>query len=876
MSILKLGQLTDDVKRTAQAARQSALKNSKAGGGISKARLAALSGMAGAISGAIASSRQEARDLQQAATAPTPTPIPNNNPIIEDPIINLPSLVEPLEVEGELIPVEAVKSIDFVTDHEIPVVASVEPKRIVENYFDDDYRPVPIEAAIPIGSDLSVSSKAFNILESKVDFLAISLRSLMTRLGNVEDSIEDAILQNQNTLRENERRRDEEDVENRGSGESIFDTFAAAASLSGGSAIAKFVPSLMAFTAAAAFDDVAETASTTTPVGETLSPIGTAIESLPQISAAIQGTRLNPIAVAMAKDQLDVTKASVIRSISDSTTGKKVVDIGSKTKENISKIKNNAAELGQKLKASPQIVMTVRGLKTMQGWMRNTASIIKVPIETARAILGPIFKAAGVALKGLFTKPIKWLLIFESIGLTIKAGEALILNPSPEGEENFHSDVKKTINEVIDLIGGTYIGAMAGSLAAGAAGTITLPGIGTVAAGLVGAILGAIVGESLFKLIPIDVFVDAFYNYFILDRDNAFANIFKQMVTHVKNELKVLEGTVANVTDILTAGGIEMATVEEIADEYGDEAVLDPQSLVVQAMSGIGSDENAIAFALKDINTPEQFREFAERYEEKTGENFLEELRSELSNNELDKLEEQLKKQYEAHRGSVLASPNLRERIESGEIKTDSAGNILFEESQNLFDYDRPALESAIEKDIYNQDYIGSDEIDLDRLDELTPRELKAVIDHNEITGMDMRAVKKYVEENAIAIDQIESIRYTRVRRATNNVVSITGESISGDSELTVGDFVQSQTMTPAGISTYEVPAILPDGQRVLDLTAAAPAIQDKGMLIVPISMPARQQAPAPESINNPGLVAIDSARSRLASDSFLDARLQT
>lgn len=876
MSLLKLGTLTDDVKRAAQAARETALKNGRAGGGISKARLAALSGMAGAISGAIASSRQEARDLQQAATAPTPTPIQNNNPIIEDPIINLPSLVQPLELEGELVPVEEVKSIDFVTDHEIPVVASVEPKPIVENYFDDDYRPVPIEAAIPIGSDLSVSSKAFNILESKVDFLAISVRSLMSRLGNVEDSIEDAILQNQETLRENERRRDEEDIENRSSGDSIIDTFTNAAALTGGSAIAQFVPSLMAFTAAAAFDDVAETASTSATLGETLSPLETAIESLPKISAAIQGTRLDPIAVAMVKDQLDTTKANIIRSVSDSTTGKKVMDVGAKTKENISKIKNNAAELGQKLKASPRIVMTVKGLKTMQGWMRNTASIIKVPLETARAILAPVFKAAGIALKGLFTKPIKWLLIFESIGLTIKAGEAFILNPSPEGEEKFHGDVKKTINDVIDMIGGTYIGAMAGSLAAGAAGTIVLPGIGTVAAGLVGAILGAIVGESLFKLIPIDVFVDAFYNYFILDRDNAFANIFKQMVTHVKNELQVLEQAAANVTDILTGGGIEMATIEEIADEYGDEAALDPQSLIVQAMSGIGTDENAIAFALRDINTPEQFREFAERYEEKTGDNFLEDLRGELSNNELDKLEEQLKKQYEAHRGSVLASPNLRERIESGEIKTDAAGNILFEEPQNLFAYDRQALESAVEKDIYNQDYIGSDEIDLDRLDELTPRELKAVIDHNEITGMDMRAVKKYVEENAIAIDQIESIRYTRVRRATNNVVSITGESISGDSEMTVGDIVQSQTTPPTGISTYEIPAIQPSGQRVLDLTMTAPSIEDKGMMIVPISMPARQQISAPDTINMPGLVAIDSARARLASDSFLDARLQT
>ena len=799
-------------------------------------RVAARAGKLGALGGAAAlGALSNAKDGLQnfVGSSGGATGSGSSVAIIENPIIDVPALVAPLELEGELLPTAGIaKPIDLVTETQLPAYGLIDPKRVVENYFDDDYRPIPIESAVPIGASFVANSKAFNLLENKVDFLALTMHSLMRRLSSVEDSIDAAILQNQNTLQGNERRRDEEDVE-RKSQPDVIENILSAAGLMTGGYLSKFaMPAIalagasMAAAAEEAFGDDEET------IGEKLEFLDDMEENYVKLAAAYAGAKSGGLVKSGSAGASAVKQAAqgaAAAKIAQAKGMVKASPVMTKTKETVTAVANSAKEIAKKVKANPVVAKIVSGLKRMMRYLKATTTGINTIFIKAKDLLAPFVKLTGKALKGLLAKPIKWFVIFEGIMLTIQAGEAYMLNPSPEAEADFHKNVKERLNRIIDLIGGTYIGALIGTTGGAALGTLTLPLIGTFGGGLIGAIAGLIVGEALFTILPIDTIVNAFYDHFLLDKINAFDNLAVKMLNHVKKELSKYADPAKDAVDFVTGGGLSLATAEDIDKDYAKYggSSLPSQNLIFLAKMGAGTDENAVSFALSKVESVDDFNEIAEKYESEYNEPLIERLQRELSGKEYSDLGIQLESQFTG--GSQLLPAIITPPSKETETISRRARRDM--KAATIESIDTEALESAIAKGVYDRDIIGDSEIDREKVSLLTTRELKAIIYHDDLDQEDMTLIRDLYSNKARDV--------------------ITAQATEPQSEVQL--FVDANK---------EIPSITTTG-----------AMDEKSTLITPIFMPNVGTKPIPDNPagSSPGQSGVDSAKPSFAPrDAFL------
>ena len=584
--------------------------------------------------------------------------------IIEDPIVDIPAIVASVDVEetDELLPTVPEK-ISLTTTESIPIAAEVDPKIVVENYFDNNLKPIPIEASIPESVSFSTESPELKLLQTDVQRLNNTMSAIGIRLNTVEEAIQLAVLQNQTIARNNEKRRDEESVERKApptkpKSDEPPGMLRKAGDFTGamiGAQLARYtLPAigLLGFSLATQAEEALLAEGDIDELAQDLETIDTVHENYVKATIGVMGAQkvgaAKTIALGTAITASRIKEAAPMRNLTQAVMTKS---------EPVTRRANSVISAIKDIRPNPTVAKIVVGLKTMSQFIASFGKSIAGPtLSRAASIIGPLFAKAGMVAKGLLAKPVRWYVAIEALMLAIEMGNAYLLNPSPEAEKEFHETVKSTLNRIIDLLGGTYVGAMIGVLLGGALGTAVLPVIGTVGGTILGALFGIIVGESLFQILPIDSIVNAMYDYFLLGNKSAFNSLGQKMKNHVMKELSKVADSLLSAVDIVTGGGIEMATTEDIVAEYGN---ITPVQLIEQATSGLGTDENAIAYALKDIKSKDEMKVFSEVYRAETGIDLDEQLQEELSVQEYVKLQQQVNRQIGVFKNTAVVSENM-------------------------------------------------------------------------------------------------------------------------------------------------------------------------------------------------------------------------
>jgi F0F1-type ATP synthase assembly protein I len=763
--------------------------------------------------------------------------------VIEDPIINVPALVTPLYEQQEILPLSPVAAPFKITTKDwIPVSGTVEPKEIVENYFDDDYRPVPIEASIPPEVSFFGESPRFDEIDAKLGLLERQNIFLATRLKAVEDNIEAAILQNQNTLRDNERRRDEEDIENKPRPTADKETVADLAGAALGGYLAKWVLPAMLAAAAGLSSMVAEASEgDEETIAEKLAPLDDLEENYVQLAAGYagfkhaKGTTKIREAVTAVKTATAARAASMKTAAQGSTIVRSATRASAVVRSNVGMAANTVKDVAMRVKANPLVGKVVGGLRTLVSWIRGISQVITKPLQIAGTLLAPIAKFIGSAGKALLSKPIKWYMIIEGLLLTIQAGEAYLLSPSEEKEKEFHESVKASINNLIDLIGAVYVGAFIGTLAGGALGTVALPVIGTAGGAIVGAIAGVLLADQLFTILPIDVIVNAFYDRFILGKENAFDNLGIKMKNHVVAELNKIYDSLGNFKDTVLGGGYSMSTAEEVAEKYGAGASM--IDIAYEAMRGAGTDEGALAYSLSLLRSPKEYTQFAKKYKEVIGPDLEEQIRRELSEGEYKALQDQLKKQFEDHERSV----------EQAAIESELSGvNNLVPTTTDIATDNALQLQSLLSESPNQETLRRLHETAEDIAKDGNLEQVKQIYSEKTDTTLNDALIDKVGREEAAIL--------------MTTMTGQTSENIS-----------YSDTNSPTNVTPIQ------NNNLSDEISLTAPQVQDKASQITPLIFPIPRAGntvlpPSNPAGVSPGGSGIDTAKSHFRpSDSFLD-----
>jgi len=606
--------------------------------------------------------------------------------VVADPLIPIPQLFIPFaEVEQELLPAAPPRArINVETASQIPAYGLIDPVTVVENYFDDKTAPITVESVIPSGVTFDVFSSTIGEMQTTIAILLSRIAGLDQRIGNLNDLVNQAIDQNNATRRSNERRRDEEQVEGPSTGDRISSAIGAASAIVGAYA-SKFIVPIMGFAAAGLLSGASEAmeeAGDEETIGEKLGFLEDIEEQYVKLAAGFAGMTKAGLTPQIA-DKVRETRAaaaSVAQSARTATASRirqatpaVVQRAGASLTQTATTVRNAAAGVAERVKANPAAQRIGSGIQRLTGYLRAAGTGANKILEPARALLRPFFNIASGVFKGLVQKPIKWYLIIEAIMLLGPAADAFALGTM--SQEEFGSKVKDTLNRVIDMIGGTYIGVLIGSLGGAALGTLALPLVGTVGGGIIGAIAGFLLGEAIFRILPIDVIVNATYDYFFLDKKNAYDSLAKKMGDHVMRELHaIIDNAKTAVTDTfesIVGGGMDMATEEQIQEDYG---TINNFDLIDEATAGIGTDEGAIAFAMRNIKSPEELDRFREEFKEVTGKDLLPLLESELSDNEMQQLNDQLSAQFKTHAEEQAKFEDFERRLAAGEIDVVNEG----------------------------------------------------------------------------------------------------------------------------------------------------------------------------------------------------------
>jgi hypothetical protein len=123
------------------------------------------------------------------------------------------------------------------------------------------------------------------------------------------------------------------------------------------------------------------------------------------------------------------------------------------------------------------------------------------------------------------------------------------------------------------------------------------------------------------------------------------------------------------------------------------------------------------------------------------------------------------------HESDALSHPEYRER--QAEIYVPVTDFVTdFFESNAEYPKDEKALQSAIDRDIYDYDIIGDSVVDISRIDELSQREMKAIVSDNDIddtTHELLRSKIKHVDEETSALSLLKLDHTDQMQRRKQN-----------------------------------------------------------------------------------------------------------
>lgn len=311
-------------------------------------------------------------------------------------------------------------------------------------------------------------------------------------------------------------------------------------------------------------------------------------------------------------------------------------------------------------KVNPQMSRYQRYLSKLgaaRNWLVGLQKASNGIVASAAKWMANLPPKMSAFLKKTMGKVLKWFLIFEAISFMYNSTQAFILGSISKDE--WHKRNKEQITKIIRLFGGPFLTMMIFA----AAGTI-VPVLGNLAGGTAGLIVGILLGDQVFDVLKMNLLVEGLYDVFFLGKWDTLKSFASGLVGRIAIELpKMLaqfawdaaKGIVTaplKIAEMMTADRI--ATDEEITAEYGED--VRGAELLMKAGEGMGTDENAILYAFKDIDTPEKYqflkKDFEEKYLPQYNEGFgrnvdtMEEyLQKELGEDEFEQLKTQVSTQ---------------------------------------------------------------------------------------------------------------------------------------------------------------------------------------------------------------------------------------
>lgn len=545
-----------------------------------------------------------------------------------DPTIQIP------RVEGEeLVPVA--EETDLTLLDPVTAEVSIEPAPIVENYFDDKTDPIVSTAIIHEGTEINAISKSIGALAAA------------TAAANALDaSVKAATDENKRTRRANERRRDEADIEKKalGPGAVLGAGLTLGAAALGGFLSRFVMPAIALGFAQMANAFAEENKDNETPIGEIVEDnfgwLDDIEEKYTQVAIGLRSLGGN-IKAGMASivvnmvDKFGDWKAARIE---------KAMAMGPQQPGRIARLAEAIAQA--KAWAPKPNTKAMTAFRAIQGFSNFIKSIISPITGAISKGLGVLAKLPGpiVAMfKGFMAKPVRWMAAFYALVAIKDAALAWALQMITE--EEFHKRTKANLREFLQIIGGTWIICTIFALLGGGVGTLVVPFLGTLAGSALGVAIGVLFGESLWQIIGADQIVAALYD--AIAGGKTFADAFKGIGGKIKKAAadeftrigEAFKDFFLDTGDML--GLVDrVATTEELAEEYGEDAEL--ADIAVQAMDkGFfeNEDENALYSVADSIRDQAHLEQVNAQMIEKTDMTLRQWAKSKLSPEEYEEFE---------------------------------------------------------------------------------------------------------------------------------------------------------------------------------------------------------------------------------------------
>lgn len=532
-----------------------------------------------------------------------------------DPLIGIPEI----EIDGLL--TDTAERVDLTVTEPLIADVAINPTPIVEGYFDGDAATVTAEAVMPAGTEIKGISNSVGALASQIKALQA-----------LTDSIDTATDQNEKTKRDNERRRDEEDVEKKSKPGVMYEGARAAGQITGGFIAKWLVPAiavaLTGITSAFAEDQ----ADNETTLGDALDDLSF-LEGIEEKYAALT--------IALGTAGLNVSKGfqavSATLSAKSANFVQKMSAVSSKATTAYEKAATNLGKLSKVVSANPVAQKFIPLIRAFAGFFQGVASIVGPAVSKVTSAVAKLPKFMIKFFKGFLSKPLKYLVIFEIIDSMIDGLMAFMFNSITEAE--FHTRMKKNINDIVGLIGGTWITTIIFTAIGNVIGSF-VPIFGNIAGTILGVTMGVVYGEDVYKIIGGDDIVEAIYDYFFLGKKTTMRELGNRILESGKQELQKI---VDSYTEFFKSsfeyltGEDKIESAEGIEEKFGADASL--SDIALQSSGILDDDENAMLYVADNINSQDELKAIDAEMLEKEGKTLKEYARDMLSPSEYQQFE---------------------------------------------------------------------------------------------------------------------------------------------------------------------------------------------------------------------------------------------
>jgi len=839
--------------------KRSAAGLSKVSSGFSKAASRAkgalgkitAAGTAATAASAISGKNTTAEAGQPTSIGSTVEKQSNVETAVADPIIMLPNIVPEDIILGKV-----AERVDLTVTRPIKTHSLIKTAPIVEGYFDDDRTSVLSEFVVPEGTEIQAISNSVGALSSQIKALQA-----------LTDSINSVVKQNEKTKRDNERRRDEEDVEKKE--DSVFRKSGKVAGVAVGGFLAKWlVPAItLGFAGvASAFADSQEGNEET--IGDTIDDLSF-LEGIEEKYAALT--------VALGTAGLNVRKGfqAVANTISakSATFVQKMSAVSSTAQSAYQKAATTLGKLSQVLTANPVARAFIAPIRAIAGFFSGVSSVVGPAVAKVTSAISKLPKFMIKFFKGFLAKPLKYLIIFEIIDSMIDGLMAFMFNSITEAE--FHTRMKKNINDIVGLIGGTWITTIIFTAVGNLIGTFVLPVFGNLVGTVLGVVMGVLYGEDVYKIIGADNIVEAIYDYFFLGKKTTMAELGKKIVESGKQELQKIVDSYAEFFKSsfeYFSGEDKIESREGIEEKFGADASL--TDIALKSSGIIDDDENAMLYVADNINSEEELKAIDAEMMEAKGMTLKEYAEDMLNPTEYQQFVNTLDASIAAGNADEerRSAPSIMYPVsdaETGELiglyNNPEEAAAFAMENNGVLDEPMVTEVAAIAEDVA-EEYLNPEAVE-------TVRKIQKVFNANE---QPMDRVKTLYES---AINIAEDGNYEEVKQVYSE---ITGRDLKTDMTDMIGDEEAKVIDSIMSAEPEEVAEIVADAGLTKLLETALPDIssdiKEKATQIIPIITQMASQNPnVLTPAGSSGRSQVESATPTFnTSDPFVTFRYQT